>query len=91
MLMMMTITVVMMVMMGMMGKRTARSFTEVAALKMHHPYKFEIQDPRPQQIQCDLFFSRTKKIQCDILFSGPMSKCHISTYKQNSNPRLNQL
>ena len=40
MLMMMTITVVMMVMMVMMGKRTARSFTEVAALKMHHPYKF---------------------------------------------------
>ena len=29
--------------MVMMGKRTARSFTEVAALKMHYPYKFEIQ------------------------------------------------
>ena len=64
---------------------------------LHRSGRFEdalslqVRDPRPQQIQCDLFFSRTKKIQCDILFSGPMLKCHMSTYKQNSNPRLNQL
>ena len=83
MLMMMTITVVMMVMMVMMGKRTARSFTEVAALKMHHPYKFEIQGLN----RFNVTFSFLGRRRFNATFSS-LVRCQSVTYQRTNKTRI---
>ena len=74
------ITVVMMVR---MRKWTARSFTEVAALKMHYPYKFEIQGLD----RFNVTFSFLGRRRFNATFSSVV-RCQSVTYQRTNKTRI---